>query len=202
MKSTAFLLIVFVFILSGCSWLFPPSSMIELSISLGLYSSFPTEAEYAVDAAADLIKYGGKKVVFSAVGIDAVNDSVNLIGVGEFGWTGGDPATSTQFATYTFDLAVDRTYPGGDYTFRMYIDWNGNSTLDAGDLVFESYAVSADQDNDPGTPALVVDDAGYGTSVVYNASSYSITIEDPLSVDTGLPWRITSIGEGPLLVHP
>jgi hypothetical protein len=202
MKSTILLLLAFTFVLLGCSLILPLSHRMEFNVSLGPFSSFPAGDEYAVVDAADLIKYGGKKVVFSVVGIDAVNDTVNLIGVRELAWTGGNPSDSTQFATYTFNLGFGTKYAAGRYTFRMYIDWNGNSTLDGGDLVFESYAVSADKDNDPGTSPVPVAADEYGTSVVYNASDYSITIEDPLSSDTGLAWVITSIGEGPLLVHP
>jgi hypothetical protein len=202
MKKAFLLLIVLVWLLSGCSLLFPPKYTVQLGISLGPSSSYPSQAEYAVTEAADLIKYGGKNVVFSVVGIDAVNDTVNLVGVSELGWTGGDASSSTQYATYPFDLDADTEYQGGRYKFRIYIDWNDSSSLDSGDLVLDSYSVLADKDSDPDTQALLVETAEYGTAITYNASDYSITIDDPLSVDTGLQWVITDIGEGPLLVYP
>jgi hypothetical protein len=202
MKKILMVLAVVAVLVAGCSWLPELVHRVDLSVSLGPFSSYPGDPEYSVEEASDLIKYGGKPVVFSVVGLDAGNNSVNLQGIEEFGWTGGDQSSSTQFASYTFDLGFGRRYSAGRYEFRIYIDWNGNSTLDSGDLAFESYTIFADKDGDPETQALIVAESEYGSSIAYDPATYTITIEDPLSADSGLGWVITSIGEGPLVVVP
>ena len=63
-------------------------------------------------------------------------------------------------------------------------------------LVFASYSILADKDDNLDTDSLEVTTVESGTAVTYNDSDYSITIEDPLSTEEGLPWIITAIHEG------
>ena len=165
-------------------------------ISLGLYGDF-LPYPYSIYDIIDLSNYGGKTVFFSVEGVSgAINDSVNKQGTDVFEWTGGSSSSSTQYASYTMDLADNTMYLRGSYKFRLYIDWDGSSSLTTGDVVFASYSILADKDDNPDTGSLEVTEIEYGTAVTYNDTDHSITIEDPLSDEAGLAWVITDIHEG------
>jgi hypothetical protein len=200
MKKTAILLLASaVLALASCA---PPENAyeIELYVSLGSASTLPAGAG-SQDV---LTNYWGKAVRFSAVGIDAgVNDDVNLAGSESMSWTGDDPTSGTQFATHTFSLAgANGTYAGGSFTFKFYIDWDGDSTLDSGDVVMTGYSIIADKDNDPDTPGEEVTPAEYGSEIAYNAGDRSISIDDPLTYNSGFTWIVEKIHEGNLELVP
>lgn len=187
-------------LLSGCPFNGPdPSWELQMYVSLGLAGSYP--AEYPGNELNDLALYGGKTVVFTVEGAEAQNAGINVQKSATFGWTGGDVASSTQYAAVTLDLSENTMYLAGSYKFRMFIDWNDNGVLDGGDVVFGSYSILADKDGDEATESLPVTPSEYGTSIVYNGTDFSMTIEDPLSEDSGLPWVITAVHEGELLFY-
>ncbi len=190
------------FTVFGCIYTgFGHEYKLDMYISLSLFGAYP--AEHPVNTIDDLAEFGGKNVFFSVKGIDSdFNDSINIQKVSQFAWTGGTSDSSTQYAVTTIDLTENTMYLAGRYKFMMFIDWDGSSSLSSGDLVFNSYSLLADKDDDVSTAALQVAESEYGTSVVYSPSDYSIIIEDPLSTDSGLPWIITSIHEGELAVYP
>jgi hypothetical protein len=204
---SALILLIF---LSSCPFNGPdPSYTVTMYVSLGLYGAYPPDP-YDGSSIEGLSNYGGKTVVFSVEGINdslnpadngAVNDSINKLGTAVFGWTGGDPSSSTQYATFAMDLAENTMYLQGSYKFRMFIDWDNSSSLSSGDLVFGSYSILADKDDDPETGNLPVLEEEYGTAISYNPGDFSLTIEDPLSGDDGLAWVITDIHEGTFEVY-
>jgi len=177
-----------------------PEYKLEMYISLGLASSYP--AEHPVADLTDLAEFGGKTVIYSVSGLDSgINDTINIQQTSQFGWTGGDINTSTQYAMTEIDLSENTMYLAGRYKFRMFIDWDGDNSLSTGDLVFSSYSILADKDGDTETASLAVATAEYGTNIIYNAADYSLTINDPLSTDAGFAWIITDIHEGELAVY-
>jgi hypothetical protein len=191
-----------VFLITGCPYSGPdPEYKLQMYISLGLAGSYP--AEYPVNDLTELAEYGGKNVIFSVTGLDlSINDTINIQQSAQFGWTGGDINTSTQYAAAEIDLSKNTMYLAGRYKFRMYIDWDGSGSLNTGDIVFNSYSILADKDGDESTVNLAVTTDEYGTSVVYNAADYSLTIDDPLSTDEGIAWKVTAIHEGEMAVYP
>ena len=189
--------LILLVILSSCPFNGPdPSYTITMYISLGLYGDFLPDP-YSIYDIIDLSEYGGKTVFFSVEGVDGgMNDAVNKQGTDVFEWTGGSSSSSTQYASYTMDLADNTMYLRGSYKFRIYIDWDDSSSLTTGDVVFASYSILADKDDNPDTGSLEVTEIEYGTAVTYNDTDHSITIEDPLSDEAGLAWVITDIHEG------
>lgn len=199
--------VLLLLLLSGCSGFFNSGLLrsyeLTMYVSLGLATGYPADPTYDGSDIAGLSNYGGKNVSFSVVGVDpGVNTDINLQSLVPFNWTGGDQSSSTQYASFTADLASGGTYPGGRYTFTMFIDWDGSGQLDSGDIVFGSYAIYADKDNDETTGSIEVTASEYGGAISYSATDHSITILDPASDQQGLAWRITAMEAGELIVYP
>ncbi len=189
------------FIVCSCPFNDPdPEYELDMYISLGLAGSYP--AGHPVASLDDLAEFGGKTVYFTLEGLDfGINESIDFQRTAEFGWTGGNIESSTQYAGITMDLSENTMYLSGRYKFRMFIDWDGDGLLSSGDLYFGSYSILADKDDDEETASLLVSSGEYGSGILYNSTDYSITINDPLSVDNGLAWIVTAIHEGELLVY-
>jgi hypothetical protein len=200
MKKIVLAALVFGLCLSGCFLFEGEDHDIELYVSLGSASTLPPDAGYNT-----LNDYWGKTVRFSAMGLDAgINNDIVLQGSATMNWTGNDPASGTQYASFTFTLENwDGDYPAGRFRFKIYIDWNDSDTIESGDVMMGSYSIIADKDGDPDTQGEAVAPAEYGTDIVYNAApDYSISIDDPLATGSGFQWRVESIHEGDLTILP
>lgn len=191
-----------IMLITGCPYNGPdPEYKLQMYISLNLANSYP--AEHPVNDITDLSEFGGKDVIFSVTGLDpAINNSINIQQVSQFGWTGGNINTSTQYAVAEIDLSENTMYLAGRYKFCMYIDWDDSGSLNTGDIVFGSYSILADKDGNVDTGSLEVTAEEYGSDITYNTDDYSITIDDPLSIDEGIAWIVTAIHEGELVVYP
>lgn len=172
---------------------------IELYVSLGAYSTLPG-GEYS-----DLLNYGNAHVNFSVRGVDTgINDSINLsAGQVDFSLTGNNAQNYTQYAVYRF-LLEDSSgfYPGGNFKFRIFIDWDKSGTFNSGDLYMTGYSIIGDTDNDSGTPGESVPQENWGSSIIYDGGDYSVVIDDPLTYGRGFQWRVLQVHEGVLAVEP
>lgn len=169
---------------------------VEMYVSLGTATTYPP------GASSNLSDYWGKKVYFSVVGLDSNNSSINRYDSVALNWTGSDPSSGTQYATKTFSLLdSSNSYPGGNFKFQIYIDMNGDGTLDSGDIAMGSYSIIADTDNDPATAGVAISPSQYGSDITYNASDYSLTVNDPLALAGGFQWKIDAIHEGNLVLR-
>lgn len=199
MKWSIFLLIIcLVFTNLGCSESDAPDYSIKMYVSLGIYSVYPVPSEYEGDNIADLSNnYVGKSVVFSVEGVD-LNTDISETKTLPLIWINSDPSnTRTAFVENTFLLKNSSgDYPGGSYKFRIFIDWNTNGQLDTGDLIMSNYSILANKDNNVATQPESVSPSEYTDNVTYNASDFSVTINDPLNTANGIQWKVTSVSAG------
>lgn len=178
-----------------------PSCYVEMYIFLELDSSYPSDPYYSVTETVDLNKYSRRPVIFSALGIDNNNNSVNSKGVSTLDWLDEDEESGILYASYKMYIGYDTNYVKGRYRFQIIIDWDLSGDLTAGDMVLSSYTIFADKDGNPETPSVKVEDSEYGSYIIYDSSDYSLIIDNPLTSDTGTPWTITHISQGSLAVY-
>ena len=194
-----FLLIIgLVFTNLGCSESDAPDYSIKMYVSLGIYSVYPVDSGYEGDNIADLSNnYVGRSVVFSVEGVDPNTDIAETKTL-PLTWINSDPSnTRTAFVENTFLLKTSvGNYPGGSYKFRIFIDWNDNRLLDTGDLIMSNYSILADKDNNDTTEPETVNSWEYLDNITYNASDFSVTINDPLNPIIGIQWKVTSVSAG------
>lgn len=172
---------------------------ITMYVSLGPTSTYPENSAGFQDR---LFYYWGRTVRFSVQGLDeGVNDEINTLGTSVFDWTGFGYEDGTLYASYVFELTDSKgEYPGGRYKFKAYVDWNDNGIFDNDDVYFVNYKVFANQDKDDSTEETSVAQEDWGSYIQYDDYDNSLVVDDPLDVDAGTPWAVSSIGEGDMAV--
>ena len=178
----------------------PDRNEFTLYVSLGPDSSYPDVVDDSQDR---IFYYWGRTVRFSVQGLDeGVNSTISMSASDELRWEGESFENGTLFANAVFKLEERGRYPGGNFKFKAYIDWNDNAVFDSGDVYLSTYAVYADQDQDKKTAITQVAQEDWGSYIRYDDYDNSIIVNDPLDASSGTPWIIHSIGEGELAVYP